>query len=150
MAGRGLSEGSRRYQWKPGQTGNPKGRPRGSRNRPMSDRADSFIEIPFPNKLKKLIEEKVGLTLPKGFTWGDAIIMRLCLSGAIEGDTSAARELREAIEGKARTRIELAGFVADESGNRAKGEAIPGVDQPFVLRIVYDKDKSHAAEEGAA
>jgi hypothetical protein len=147
MDRRGKSEANRRVQWKKGQSGNPAGRPKGSRNRPMSDRAESFIETLFPKKLKALIEEKLGEKLPKRFTWGDAVTMRLGLSGAIEGDTTAARELRESIEGKARQRIEFGGFVTDDAGGSEEGEAIQASDQPIVLRIVYDKDKSHVAEE---
>ncbi len=112
----------------------------GSGNRPMSDRAAAFIETPFPKMLKALIEQKLGEKLPKDFTWGDAVTMRLGLSGAIEGDTTASRELRESIEGKARQRIELGGFSTTPS-DQADGDENGEAPVELTLRVVYDKDK---------
>lgn len=107
----------------------------------MSDRAESFIERLYPKKLKAELEDWLGEKLPKDFSWGDAAIMRLCLSASTEGDTTAVREIREAIEGKARQRIELGGFITDDGESEEDGEPAPSRESGFILRVVYDKDK---------
>ena len=52
--------------------------------------------------------ERRKFKVPKGSTYGDAIAMAQAYA-AINGDTSAAREIREAIEGKATARHEITG-----------------------------------------
>lgn len=61
-----------------------------------------MAEQPLPKK------ECSDLGLRKGATYGDAIAYAQ-IHSAIEGKTEAAREVREAIEGKATQRVELAG-----------------------------------------
>ena len=124
-----------------GTSGNLKGKPKGCTNkvRPMSDRAALFIERLYPKKLKEEIEQHIGEKLPKDFSYGDAAIMGLGLLAA-KGDTGAARELREAIEGKARQRIELGGFTTNDEDGDEEVQGSNG-DGSITLRIVYDKDK---------
>jgi hypothetical protein len=89
------SEGTR---FKPGRSGNPSGRPR---RRPISDRYAAMAEEPLEEALR------LELKIPKGSTYGDALA-RAQWRAAIKGNTGAAREIREAIEGKATQRIEIA------------------------------------------
>jgi hypothetical protein len=84
-------------QFKPGQSGNPSGRPK---KKPVSERYAESIEMPLPENIRK------QLGLKPGATWGDAVAMGTIRS-AVKGNQAAAKELREGIEGKAREQIEL-------------------------------------------
>jgi hypothetical protein len=77
--------------WKPGQSGNPSGRPR---TKPISDRYAYIAEEKLPESVRK----KLGLEA--GATYGDALSL-MQFRSALNGNTGAAREIREAIEGKA-------------------------------------------------
>jgi len=78
--------------WKPGQRGNPSGRPR---REPVSGRYEFLCEVPLPENIrKKLCLEAAGAT------YGDAL-SRMQFRAALNGNTGTARETREAIEGKA-------------------------------------------------
>ena len=81
--------------WKPGQSGNPSGRPR---MQPISDRYAHIAEEKLPENIRK------KLKLGPGATYGDAIALRT-FQAALEGDIAATREVREAIEGKAAIRV---------------------------------------------
>jgi hypothetical protein len=87
--------------WKPGKSGNPSGRPR---RKPVSGRYEFMCEVPLPESIRK----KLGLEA--GATYGDALSL-MQFRAALNGNTGAAREIREAIEGKAairdRAQIEL-------------------------------------------
>jgi len=77
--------------WKTGQSGNPSGRPR---RKPVSGRCEFMCEVPLPDGVRK----KLGLET--GATYGDALSL-MQFRSALDGNTGAAREIREAIEGKA-------------------------------------------------
>src|SRR5271156_3164991 len=79
------------FHWKPGQSGNPGGRPK---KKPISDRYEYIAEIKLPEDVRALLK------LAPGSTYADAAALQQFRS-AIKGDTSAIREIREAIEGKA-------------------------------------------------
>src|SRR5215469_4396179 len=81
--------------WKPGQSGNPSGRPR---MQPISDRYAHIAEEKLPENIRK------KLKLGPGATYGDAVALRT-FQAALEGDIAATREVREAIEGKAAIRV---------------------------------------------
>jgi hypothetical protein len=81
--------------WKPGQSGNPSGRPR---VQPISDRYAHIAEEKLPENIRK------KLKLGPGATYGDAIALRT-FQAALEGHIAATREVREAIEGKAAIRV---------------------------------------------
>jgi hypothetical protein len=81
-------------KWVPGQSGNPSGRPR---KRPISDRYAEMVETTLPNDVR------AALRLPEGATYGDAIALAQARQ-AIKGKPEAAREIREAIEGKSTQR----------------------------------------------
>jgi len=81
--------------WKPGQSGNPSGRPR---MQPISDRYAHIAEEKLPENIRK------KLKLGAGATYGDAVALRT-FQAALDGDVVATREIREAIEGKAAIRV---------------------------------------------
>jgi hypothetical protein len=80
----------------PGESGNPGGRPS---LKPITDRYRKIAAWPLPEKVRR------RLGLPEGATYGDA----LALSVFEESGPSAAREVREALEGKAKQRLEITG-----------------------------------------
>jgi len=96
MAGKGRVE-NLRPPWKPGESGNPSGRPK---NRPISDLYAEFAERPVPEKLRR------ALGLAKGATFAEAQTMSLFIA-ACNGDVRAAHEIREGIEGKANVRSNI-------------------------------------------
>jgi hypothetical protein len=109
MPGKGKIE-NLRPPWKPGESGNPSGRPK---KRPLSDLYAEFAERPVPEKLRR------ALGLAEGATFAEAQTLSLFLA-ASNGNIQAAREIREAIEGKA--------------GPRPN----PEHREVFELRMVYD------------
>lgn len=94
-----IVEAGKATRFQPGQSGNLSGRPK---KRAISDRYEIMAEKPLPKK------ERSDLGLRKGATYGDAIA-HAQFHSAIDGKTEAAREIREAIEGKATQRVELSG-----------------------------------------
>ena len=93
MSGKGKIE-NLRPPWKPGQSGNPSGRPK---KRPLSSAYLEFAQRRLPEKLRR------SLGLPEDATFAEALSEALFRS-AINGSVSAARELREATEGKSEVR----------------------------------------------
>lgn len=85
------------HRFKPGQSGNPGGRPN---RRAISDRYAAMAELPLPE------EERIKYGLPVGTTWGDALVI-VMFKAALERNPYAAREIREAIEGKTGQRQEI-------------------------------------------
>ncbi len=85
------------HRFKPGQSGNPGGRPR---KRPISDRYAELAELELPEK------ERIKYGLSEGATYGDAIVLAM-FNSALEGNPYAAREIREALEGKTGQRQEI-------------------------------------------
>ena len=84
------------YRFRPGQSGNPGGRPR---KRPISDLYAELAETELPEA------DRLKYRLPEGITYGAALAVRM-FKAALEGKADAAREIREAIEGKTGQRQE--------------------------------------------
>lgn len=110
MGGKGRIE-NLRPPWKPGESGNPNGRPK---RRPISARYATFAEVPLPEKRCR------ELGLAPGSTYGDGVTKAL-YEMAMNGKRGAAREIREGIEGRTVERPEASG---------------PGI---ATLHVVYDK-----------
>lgn len=96
--------------WKPGQSGNPKGRPK---KRPQSEAYSRLVRSEIPHELIPILNRIVVRDQPKsmkllepGDTWAEAIGIGL-MKKAIAGDVPAAKELRESIEGKSTQRVEI-------------------------------------------
>ncbi len=117
MAGKGRIENLK--PWKPGESGNLSGRPK---MRPISDRYAERAETALPE------EERIKRGLPRGATYGDALAFDQ-FNAALNGRTEAAREIREAIEGKAAQRI----------SEPAKKD--------IRIRVVYDKPKRASEDQ---
>ena len=73
------------------------GRPR---KRPISEAYDDMVRNELPEEIRR------SARMPKGSTWADAIALQMARQ-ALKGEVPAAKEIREAIEGKAMQRIEL-------------------------------------------
>ena len=96
MANRNPNKKGLMPAWKPGQSGNPSGRPH---TKPISDRYAYVAEETLPESIQR------KLKLGPGATYGDAIAL-LTFHAALEGDIAATREIREAIEGKSTIRTD--------------------------------------------
>jgi len=77
--------------WGPGQSGNPKGRPK---------KRDSLVSL-----LKEVLEEEY-LTDKKGRTWAEVLTEQLLLK-AVKGDMGAQRLVWEYVEGKPKQETEI-------------------------------------------
>src|SRR5205823_3686733 len=82
----------------PGQSGNPGGRPK---KNPITECYRAHLEEPLPHALR------ISLKLPKGTTWTDALTMAQLLL-AIKGNTQAAKEITDRVEGKVAQQVEVA------------------------------------------
>ena len=92
---------------KPGQILNPRGI---NRKRPITDRYFQWSEEPLPEILRTKMNASVGEELLKpGATWAEANALRRFMDALMEGGQPSSKEIREAIEGKAPQRIEIAG-----------------------------------------
>jgi len=90
-----------RAPWQKGQPSpNPSGKPR---RLPISDTYERLAAELIPDSIRKLLERD-GLTLELGATFADALALRVWTS-ALSGDSGAAKEIREAIEGKTGQRV---------------------------------------------
>ena len=96
--------------FKPGQSGNPGGRPK---KRPITDEYFQLADQPLPEKLRTKLARDFGINLAAGTTWSQASALRRFLEATgikiEEGGTKAAKEIRESIEGKSPQRIEVSG-----------------------------------------
>jgi hypothetical protein len=89
------------YKWKPGQSGNPGGRPRKTS---VSDAYARHIDSPLPDTIR------LKLRLRKGATWADAMALGQ-LHSAVKGKTDAAREIADRLEGRARQPVDVSGGI---------------------------------------
>jgi len=100
--------------WKPGESGNPAGRPR---KRPQSEAHEDFLRMVLPDSFRKELNKinriklANGREIPMDFlmpgaTMADAIAVGLG-KRALGGDATCAKEMRESVEGKATQRFEL-------------------------------------------
>ncbi len=96
-AGKGVPTELQQYCFKPGQSGNPLGRPK---RKPLTDRYREQLEVLAPRELS------AELGLPLEATMADVIARRMAIR-AMSGRSAveAAREMREAVEGRAPSTI---------------------------------------------
>ena len=81
--------------WKPGQSGNPSGRPKTA---PVREAFLRRAEAPLPDCVKAVIE-KSGFTLPRKANFLDGVAAVLFAS-ALKGNVGAARVIHDVIEGE--------------------------------------------------
>jgi hypothetical protein len=98
----------------PGDIRNPTGK---NRNRPYTDAYEGVAEAPLPEFLRLQLNNRLRTDLrnkrlpdfySEGITWAEANALRQHLNALIDGDTRSATEVREAVEGRATQRVELA------------------------------------------
>lgn len=85
--------------WKPGQSGNPSGRPKRD---PITQAYKDLCNLPLPEKIRKT------LNLEKGATFYQAIAVSQIFA-AVKGSVKHAKEIADRVEGKAIQKIEIAG-----------------------------------------
>jgi hypothetical protein len=91
--------------WPKGVSGNPGGRPK---RLLVTEQYIALSETPIPERLRLRLNKKFALELPPGSTWSQAMVMAQFLKATEKGGTDAAKEIREAIEGRVPQRVELA------------------------------------------
>lgn len=124
------------YRFKPGQSGNPGGRPK---KLPISERYAAVAEAGLPDDLRRQMK------LRKGATWGDALAISQ-FRAAIKGRTDAAREIREAVEGKASLRLELAG----QDGESAELDPQTAIQKIREFYGLHAEDEPHGSDGAVA
>jgi Family of unknown function (DUF5681) len=99
------------FQFKPGQSGNPGGKPK-IHQRIGAEYATRLLE-PVPQELAAV------LGVEPGTHWAEAIA-RAVIARAARGDVSAAREVREVTEGRTPATLNLEGKIDYAAGQNAK------------------------------
>jgi hypothetical protein len=89
------NKGNLRPPWKPGESGNPSGRPK---RRPITDCYIQMARQKMPPESCKQLGMKVGSTFAEAVARGQFI-------RAMKGEVRNASEIREAIEGNATQRV---------------------------------------------
>jgi hypothetical protein len=85
-----------RPAWRKGDPSpNPSGRPH---RLPISDMYTRIAGEPIPESIRNAMKRN-GVTVPPGATFAEALATRVWVK-ALSGDSGAAREIREAIEGR--------------------------------------------------
>jgi hypothetical protein len=98
-----ITQAGREYNWKPGQPSpNPAGRPR---KRPITEAYEKWMRAAVDPRDRAKFAEK-GYYLAADATNADAVAFAQGRK-ALAGDTLAAKEMREAIEGRSKMRIEV-------------------------------------------
>ena len=98
---------SEKTRWKPGQSGNPGGRPKTA---PLSQACRELLAAPLPND-------------PERRTYAQAIAQALA-EKAVAGDIRAAQELADRAEGRARQAIEVGPAPLREAFERMNTEEL--------------------------
>lgn len=114
--------------FKPGQSGNPGGRPK---KRPITDEYFALTNKAIPEKLRKKLQKKWGIELEKGITFAQMNALRRSLDALEQGGHTSSKEIREAIEGKAPERLEISGPERKE----------------ITIRILHDRKKRASSSE---
>ena len=105
-----------RPAWRKGDPSpNPTGRPH---RLPISDMYARIAVEPIPESIRSAMKRN-GVSLPPEATFAEALATRVWVK-ALSGDSGAAREIREAIEGRTGPRA----IVVDESPSGANGPVI--------------------------
>ncbi len=118
-AARNPADHLKKYRWQKGQgSPNPGGRPK---LLPLTNRYRDRLEEKLPEKFRRWVVQRIpplAEILFEGSTYGDLVVITMILQAA-KGKTEAAKEIREAVEGKALVRLRHevpgSGPIQDES-----------------------------------
>lgn len=86
----------RPFHFKPGQSGNPKGRPKRG---PLSDSIARMLELQVPKEMIEKANLKRSKALPKKATFADLIVFAM-VQQALKGNVGAFKEMLNRSEGK--------------------------------------------------
>jgi hypothetical protein len=122
--------------FRPGRSGNPGGRPK---TRPITTALVFIGESELPDRWRK----RLGLW--KGASWFDAAALGV-FQAAAKGNPAAAKEIREAIEGKSSQRVELTGAGGEEikakvDAKLAVGDLLGALHQIYGLKFPSDSER---------
>ena len=115
------------YQWKPGQSGNPKGPPKGRR---------------IVDWMRDIRDEIVSSGRYKGMTFGEAMA-RAAFEKSIGGNMKAVEHVQECLDGKVPQKIELEGM------SRMPGITDGELIEKLKLKDQQNEDKSGGRGDGA-
>ncbi|MGD1212153.1 MAG: hypothetical protein ABR973_12440 [Candidatus Acidiferrales bacterium] len=97
---------------KPGEVRNPEGI---NRRRPITDEYWQVSPEPMPLALIRKFNKRCGAKLlVEGDSWARGVAVRLQYEASMRGEVRAAKEMREAMEGKAPQRPEITAPVRTE------------------------------------
>jgi hypothetical protein len=114
--GRPFKKGERQpFQYQPGQSGNPGGKPK--IHQTLSMEYSRWLARPVPSQVA------ATLGLPPGSTCADAIAAAMCIR-AVSGDVNAARELCDRTEGRVSASVSVEGKIDYAAGQSAKEELL--------------------------
>lgn len=108
----------KKYSWKPGESGNPFGRPQGSRN--ISSILKELLEIELETE-DPISGEKISVPV-------STIINARLVRKAMDGDNKAIREIYDRIEGRPKQKLDVTGdmkvkaFLNDCMSRAIKGD----------------------------
>lgn len=97
-----------RTAWKPGQSGNPKGRP--PKDESLSGVLRKFASEKVPAKLLASALPHLTPAQRRGLTWKQGIVAKIC-ELALRGDLKAAELVFERIDGKVALKVDIAGRI---------------------------------------
>src|SRR6516225_259684 len=101
MDGKSRSLANLRPPWKPGESGNPSGH-----RKPITKAYEAIITDRLPPGLRKFKLGQRELELPEGATFADLIALGQC-AAAIKGNTAAAEEIANRLEGKVAVEVNV-------------------------------------------
>lgn len=97
MARKGGNPDITKYSWKPGQSGNPKGRPPGARN--ITTNLKELLELEIET-VDPLTDEKIVMPVA-------AILNARLVRSALDGSEKAIREIYDRIEGRPKQKLDV-------------------------------------------
>ena len=93
------------HQFKPGQSGNPGGRPK---KQPITDYLIDQLDQPIPEAMKAKLPPIFVEVYGTDATFGQVLAFKLVAQG-LKGDMQAAKEILDRVEGKVTKKLEHSG-----------------------------------------
>jgi len=91
------------YQFKPGQSGNPGGRPK---KQPVTDYLIDQLDQPIPDTMKQKLPPVFVEVYGTDATFGQLLAFKLVTQG-LKGDIQAAKEVLDRVEGKVKQSVAM-------------------------------------------